>query len=229
MGCMNMSLPKSIYTFAIAVLTISAFAISLVYASPADAKSKKRCMAKALEIVHRQDGGVIMRRKLREQNGYKTYRFYACSLDLRRRVNLGMNHSSPDGEGGPTGFVINSRFVVFTTYGGGPAGGGFTGNVRLHDLRTGRLVKNVPSSSTFGTSLYVGQLLLQSDGTIAWTARVYDPDPNVQQVEVYLSDRNGTRMVATGPNIHPKFLYFDPGSNSLVWSTSNATAPLRLL
>jgi hypothetical protein len=122
------------------------------------------------------------------------------------------------------------------------------------DLRTGRVLRKVPTGAPLQPEPgYVGvgsleALVLASDGSVAWIARDSERSaigpPTTPEgtrptyLDVYASDRSGTRLLAAGTNIDPSSLALSTGTGpdhypnlpgkTVYWTQGGQTASAAL-
>jgi hypothetical protein len=99
-------------------------------------------------------------------------------------------------------------------------------HVEVRDLRTGRLLHEVPTGIPLkpephyvGVGPIVG-LVLKSDGSVAWIAEDYERSSKlygagVPYFDVYATDKTGTRQLASGTNIDPSSLALSVGASGV--------------
>lgn len=96
-------------------------------------------------------------------------------------------------------------------------------HVEVRNLRTGRLLHEVPTGSPLKPApRYVGVgpivgLVLKSDGSVAWIAEDYERSSKLYGAgapyfDVYATDKAGTRLLASGTNIDPSSLALAVGA-----------------
>jgi hypothetical protein len=96
--------------------------------------------------------------------------------------------------------------------------------VVVRDLRTGRVLHNVPTGTPLRppapheTKVGVGNLValvVKSDGSAAWIAEDYGRSaslaPGALFFDVYAVDSSGTRLLASGPDVDPTSLALSVG------------------
>jgi hypothetical protein len=96
-------------------------------------------------------------------------------------------------------------------------------HVEVRNLRTGRVLHKVPTGAPLkpepryvGVGPIVG-LVLKSDGSVAWIAEDYERSSTPHDIEaqlffdVYVTDKTGTRLLASGTSIDPSSLALSVG------------------
>jgi hypothetical protein len=98
--------------------------------------------------------------------------------------------------------------------------------VVVRNLRTGRVLHEVPTGTPLKAepgSIGVGPvvaLVLKSDGSVAWIAEDYERSATplgtgAPYFDVYATDTNGTRLLASGSNVDPSSLGVSVGGSGV--------------
>lgn len=102
--------------------------------------------------------------------------------------------------------------------------------VVVRDLRTGRVLHNVPTGTPKLPSASVGigtvlAIVLKRDAAVAWIAETDAASPS--EFQVHAVDRSGSRLLAAGHDVNPPFL--ELAGDTLNWfqDTRLHSAPLR--
>jgi hypothetical protein len=113
--------------------------------------------------------------------------------------------------------IIEQRFP--------PGEGKRTFLVVVRDLRSGRVLRQVPTgSSTKPARVGIGPvsaLVLKSDGAVGWIA-ANEAGASSGKYEVHAADATGARLLASGPGIEPGSLAL--GGSTLFWARSGQAA-----
>ena len=152
--------------------------------------------------------------------------FFACAYGSKHTYNLGTGPPNISSQGGSqnTHFTLDGAMLAyesfwFTSY---PKPGALQCEqyVVVRDLRTGRMLHQVPTGTGSPLSLCFGPiatLVVKSDGAVAWIAES-DKEPYEPPVlcEVYAVDDTGSRLLASSAEINPYSLAL--GGNTLYWT-----------
>lgn len=102
--------------------------------------------------------------------------------------------------------------------------------VLVRDLRTGRILHKLPTgTTTVKERLGVGpatQIVVSADGAVAWIAHVVVQEAQHGSYQLYVADKTGTRLLASGTNIAPNSLAL--AGHTLYWTQGGVamSAPL---
>jgi hypothetical protein len=96
--------------------------------------------------------------------------------------------------------------------------GGGEALILVRDLRTGRLLHDVPTGIPSAPHGHLGvgpaiSIVVKSDGAVAWIASALPPDGFFQ---VHALDGDGSRLLATGRSIDPRSLAL--AGSTLYWT-----------
>jgi hypothetical protein len=126
-----------------------------------------------------------------------------------------------------TGVMVASE-NAFVVEGRGEEKGIDEWHVEVRNLRTGRVLHEVPTGAPLKPeSRYVGigpivGLVLKSDGSVAWIAEDYERSSvlgrkpfTIPYYDLYAVDKSGTRLLASGTDVDPTSLSLSVGSFSV--------------
>jgi len=146
--------------------------------------------------------------------------FDGCAYGSTHPYSLGLAHviGSSSGVGGSDGYTLAGATAAYTEdFLDGPGEVEERWSVRVVDLRTGRMIHNVPSGTApcqsasswwiFGVGPVVA-LVLREDGAVAWIASDQEqacPLPAGTR-EVHALDSHGERVLSVGADIDPRSL-----------------------
>lgn len=161
---------------------------------------------------------------------------YGCLYSANRRFKLGQySRSSDTGRDGQRQTRLAGRYVGFEEYVEGSRT--FTYEVRVFDLRSGRLVRDVPTgpvppeadeATQFGIAVGIGPvtaLRLRATGGVAWIARNrYSAD---SEFVVRKADAKKPMGLAAGRDIHPVSLALNGSRLTWLQAGQERAASLR--
>jgi hypothetical protein len=154
---------------------------------------------------------------------------WGCAYGHKRPYFLGpLPYGSSSGGGGGVGHeTLAGPIVAYEEVSmGGSEYGRAVWLVIVRDLRTGRVLRRVPT----GTPLkprpgYVGvgnvvSIVVKSDGAVAWIADDYERSATAHGTglpyfDVYAVDKTGTRLLASGTNLDPSSLALSTGATGI--------------
>jgi hypothetical protein len=158
---------------------------------------------------------------------------YGCAVGQRRAHVLGVSPfaTQPGGRGvndetltGPLVAYQSSSLPATET------SGRSEWVVVVRDLRTGRVLHNVPTGTPKLPSASVGigtvlAIVLKRDAAVAWIAETDAARPS--EFQVHVVDRSGSRLLAAGHDVNPPFLELAGGTLYWFQDTRLHSAPMR--
>jgi hypothetical protein len=198
-------------------------ALVLLAASPGYAASRRRKPAKCAPVHSGLVAADAQAQVYVRPEGSEPKEFIACAYGSGRTYDLGTGPPNVSSQGGSrnTHFTLGGAMLAyesswFTSY---PAPGAIEceQDVVVRNLRTGRILHNVPTGTSSPPSLCFGPvitLIVRSDGAAAWIAENSVKEP--AQSEVHTVDREGSRLLASGPEIEPYSLAL--AGSTLYWT-----------
>jgi hypothetical protein len=158
--------------------------------------------------------------------------YRGCQLGGARSFLLGPAPSSCGSSGCPTSLehlTLTGTVTAFqrSTTSESSEGGSGEWLVIVRDLRTGRVLRSVPTgTSTDPKVVGVGpttSIVLKKDGAVAW---IVDTSREQNRYEVHAADRSGARLLASGSDIDPSSLAL--GGSTLYWTQGGKASSAAL-
>jgi hypothetical protein len=212
----------------IAIATIAAISVLALLATAAGASSPRgrhvapaKCLPVHSGLIAADAQAQVYERPV----GGEAEVFFACAYGSRHTYNLGTGPPNISSQGGSenTDFTLGGAMLAyesswFTSY---PAPGAIEceADVVVKDLRTGRILHNVPTGTSSPPSLCFGPaitLVVKSDGAVAWISKdeeAHHPEP--APYEVHVVDKTGSQLLASSTEIEPYSLAL--GGSTLYW------------
>ncbi len=156
--------------------------------------------------------------------------FIGCAYVQAKSYNLGIPpaYGSPSGVGGTRLYTLRGTIVAFEkflTFNLEP-GTRYVNEIVVRDLRNGRFLHRLPtdtfaaspkSEGDFGAG-EAGAMVVKSDGAVAWIADIVEDamPKDLITYQVHAVDKNGSRVLASGPSIEPSSLAL--AGSTLYWT-----------
>lgn len=209
--------PRTVLT--VAATMFASFTFSDAFASV----SNKRCNLAGAGVLTSSEYAILFR-----QGGTT----YGCLKSRGRRVALGSySDASYFEKGGQRNATLGGRFVAFEDFRLGQDGSFYL--VRVIDLRTGRLIKSLPTGPVSPNNDSIKQAVglgpttrvrVRATGAVAWIAR--DPYVTPTRYEVRRGADGGSVQLDEGTAIRGSSLALN--GKTLTWSngSNRRSAPL---
>lgn len=191
------------------------------------AAASGRCEKRGYGVLEKTSNYVVLGRNLKQKSwvGGPT-RMYVCGLRYGKLYQLGDFGSDDEGYSEYLGETMGtSRYFAYVTGQGNADAGDTDHQIVLLDLKSRKvLMSRTPQRGGGGGS--VTAIALTSRGNLGWIARTTEDNPELggpksrDVSQIYLRKGSSATLVASRPEIDPKFLRFDQDGKSLIWSTS---------
>lgn len=196
---------RSLALSCMACLLLSPASAGAVRVSP---KKPARCAPRHTRIIISNAQVQVYEGPDRNREGLPA--IYGCARSRHQSYVLGeMATFSSSGGGGIDHETLAGAMVAYEQISGGPSGAAWL--VYVRDLRNGRWVHRAFTGMA-RESRYRGvgpltALVLKSDGSVAWIAKVAGLSGYVPpEYEVHALDKGGSRLLASGTEIDPHSL-----------------------
>jgi hypothetical protein len=220
----------------VGMYVIAVLLLLLAVASVSDASVKiARCPPRGLHVVASNREAAVYSIRRGEVQYYR-----GCLRGKKRSFFLGELSECASSDGGCEGIehiTLAGAVVADERAFGSPFRDEWV--VEVHDLRTGRLLYEVPTGSPLKPRPeYVGvgeviTLVAKSDGAVAWIARDTERSPEqgtgvgARYYDLGIYDRSGYRQLAAGVNVHPRSLTLTGHTIHWIQGDKRMSAPLR--
>lgn len=160
---------------------------------------------------------------------------FGCAFKLGRNISLGrIRPRGGSGTAGARGITFEALSSPFVAYEYSVAG---AYRLLVRDLRTGRLVHDVPSGPVttrfhFGVDPIVSVAVKGGDGAVAWLVENKSVLPvgfdvsNESEFTLFVLDKNGERQLAIGEDLDPSSLALS--GSRVYWSQGGVAASTLL-
>lgn len=158
---------------------------------------------------------------------------FVCSAKHGKRTLIGSFSDATDAGSGVGKTVANRDYVAYVLTSSGPAGGFADIEIRVSDLKTGRVVtRTTPIVGPYQGRPAVGNLVLNAKGWIGWSSARWEEgytSPfqqfySIRYGQVNRNNRVSSQTLASGLAVDSNFVRFGRDHESLIWSPSTQTA-----
>lgn len=205
----------AVVALAVAGASLAATDLALGAHKAARSSRSSSCQGVAPHVIAADAVAQVFAARVREER-----EVFGCTYG-HRRYRLGdvpecESVGGAGGCGGVANFALSGTLVAF---GESFAGGGARAEwlIVVRDLRSGKTLRRVPTGTPPAGFRQIGagvasDVVVKSDGAVAWLTSAA-PFP---KMEVHVSGRGGTRLLASGNEIQPNSLAL--AGNTLYWT-----------
>jgi hypothetical protein len=195
------------------------------------------CRPSGRKVLAADVQAVVYLGRVAAHPSYTSYKaFLGCLRGARRAFEVG-----GPGVGSSSGFGVTRRLMLVGAFaaweqseGTNPPGepAHIEWHVNVRNLRTGQMVHALPTGTADPRMRnLVGngpttQIVVKADGAVAWVVQTVGESGQPATYEVHAADRDGARLVASGPDIAPHSLA--SAKDTLYWTQGGKPASAKL-